>query len=131
LFGGTIAVSIAAAAAAGSLSAATTTPAGYTRAVIRICTGALLFDGRHQIGTRAGAISVSRDIRATGQRKLDDMYAATYLRIWYQIERAHTPQQRARLPLILNRVVHQPDNLKQQAHQLEVTLHVPDCTGGG
>jgi hypothetical protein len=32
--------------------------------------GALLFDGHHQIGTLAGAIAVSRDIRATGARRL-------------------------------------------------------------
>jgi len=131
-------------------------PAGYSRAVARICAGALLFDGRHRIGTRAGAITVSRDIRATGGRRLrrvDDLpkppgeaalavrwiaterrlvatYARAYLQIWYAIERANTPAQRARLPRVLAPLLHAPDALQAEAEQLELRLHVPDCTGG-
>jgi len=137
--------------------AAAITPERYARTVTRICERAVLFRNTHQIGTRAGAIAVSRDIRSTGrlrmrrvdavpvpsaiarkvarwiatERKLDVLYADTYLRIWYQIEQAHTPQQRARLPLILHRLVDRPDKLKERAGRLELNLSVPDCTGGG
>ena len=132
------------------------TPAAYSRAVSRICTGAPLFSHKHEIGTRAGAIAVSRDIRTTGhkrlrrvdavtkpvetaaadrrwiatERKLVEMYAADYLRIWNQIERANTAAPRARLPLVLHRLVHAADALKLRAGKLELRLSVPDCTGG-
>jgi hypothetical protein len=151
-----VAAVAAGAVTVGSLHAATMTPAGYSRAIARICAGALLFDGRHEIGTRAGAVAVARDIRATGNRRLRrvdavakppatddalvrwiaterqlvDLYAVTYLRIWNEIERARTPHQRAQLPLVLHRLVHAPDSLKLEAGTLELNLDVPDCTGG-
>jgi hypothetical protein len=141
---------------AGSVRAGTMTPAAYSRAVSRICAGAPLFSHNHEIGTRAGAIAVSRDIRTTGhtrlrrvdavtkpvktawkdkrwiatERKLVDMYATNYLRIWNQIERANTAAQRARLPRVLHHLVHAADALKLRAGRLELTLSVPDCTGG-
>jgi len=133
------------------------TPAGYSRAVMQICAGALLFDGRHQIGTRAGAVAVSRAIRATGgkrlrrvdavpkpastarlaarwiavERRLVQTYASTYLRIWYAIERARSPRERARLPALVHALIHRPDKLQRRATNLEQRLHAPDCTGGG
>ena len=130
---------------------------GYSQEVTRICAGALLFDGRHQTGTRSGAISVSRDIRATGARRLRRVdavpkpartaplatrwiaterqlvvkYAWAYLQIWYAIERAGTPRERAELPAVLGALIHAPDELQREAAQLEQALDVPDCTGGG
>lgn len=132
------------------------TPAGYSRAVLQICAGALLFDGRHEIGTRAGAIAVSKDIRATGgrrlrrvdavpkpagsadiafrwigvERRLVEMYASTYLQIWDEIERANSPAQRAALPQALHALLHRPDQLQYRAAGLEQRLRVVDCTGG-
>jgi hypothetical protein len=144
------------ATAAGALRAGTMTPAAYSRAVSRICIHPRLFTHKHEIGTRAGAIAVSRDIRATGhhrlrrvdavakpprtagndrhwilvERKLVDMYATNYLRIWDEIERANTAAERARLPRVLHRLVHASDALKLRAGRLELKLSVPDCTGG-
>ena len=144
---------------AGSALASSTppTPAEYSLAVTQICTGALLFDGRHQIGTRAGAIAVSRDIAATGggrlrrvdavpkpaasgalagqwiaiERRLVAMYASTYLRIWDEIETGYgSPREHARLADVLHALVHKPDALQHQAAALEQRLSVPDCTGG-
>jgi len=132
------------------------TPAGWSRAVTQICAGAVLFEGTHQIGTRAGAIAVSRDIRSTGgrrvgrvdalakpplgaelvarwiavERRLVATYASSYLRIWYAIERANTPAQRARLPRMLAPLLHAPDALQAEAQRFEQLLQVPDCTGG-
>ena len=132
-------------------------PAGYSSAVTRICSGALLFNGRHEIGNRAGAIAVSRDIRATGNRRLRrvdavpkpklttttivrwlgleralvEMYSANYLRIWTEIERADTPRERAALPARLRKLIREPVALERKAHGLESALRVPDCTGGG
>lgn len=132
------------------------TTAHYSRAVSRICAGARLFSHRHEIGTRAGAIAVSRDIRTTGhrrlrrvdavtkpvktaladarwiatERKLVDMYATNYFRIWQEIERADTPAEHAKLPAVLHRLVHEADSLKLRAGTFEATLSVPDCTGG-
>jgi hypothetical protein len=140
----------------GSVHATGMTPARYSHAVSRICAGAQLFSHRHEIGTRAGAIAVSRDIRTTGhrrlrrvdavtkpvktaradarwiatERKLVDMYATNYFRIWQEIERAHTPAEHAKLPAVLHRLVHEADALKVRAGTFEVTLSVPDCTGG-
>jgi enoyl-CoA hydratase/carnithine racemase len=132
------------------------TATGYSSAVTRICSGAVLFAGRHRIGTRVGAVAVSRDIRATGaqrlrrvdavpkpdktaavaarwiatERRLVATYARAYLQVWYAIERANTPAQRAKLPSVLDALVHTPDALEATAKQLEQRLHVPDCTGG-
>ena len=132
------------------------TPAGYSRAVTQICAGALLFDGRHQIGTRAGAVAVANDIRATGtrrlgrvdavtkpesnarlaadwiavERRLVETYAASYLQIWDEIERANSAAQRAALPRALRALIGRPDKLQHEAGRLELRLRVPDCTGG-
>jgi hypothetical protein len=148
----------AAALLAGATQAAQAlqTPARYSQAVAPICAGALLFEGHHQIGTLAGAIAVSQDIRATGarrlrrvdavakpagiarlaaawialERRLVKTYASTYLRIWYAIQRANSAAQRAALPGVLDALIHRPDRLQYQAARLERRLRVPDCTGG-
>jgi hypothetical protein len=148
----------AAALLAGATQAAQAlqTPARYSQAVAPICAGALLFEGHHQIGTLAGAIAVSQDIRATGarrlrrvdavakpagiarlaaawialERRLVKTYASTYLRIWYAIQRANSAAQRAALPGVLDALIHRPDRLQYQAARLELRLRVPDCTGG-
>jgi hypothetical protein len=125
--------------------------------VSRICAGAVLFEGRHEIGTRAGAVAVSRDIRETGARRLRRVaavpephlqahviklwleverrlvaaYARDYLLIWGAIEDANSPAQRARLPARLHALLHDPDALKRLAGVYELRLGVPDCTGGG
>jgi hypothetical protein len=132
------------------------TPAGYSQAVTQICRGALLFDGTHPLGTRAGAIAVSNDIRATGglrlrrvdalpkppetallaarwvatERRLVKTYAWAYLQIWHQIENARTPRQRAKLPAAVHAVTRKSDTLQHEAALLERALNVPDCTGG-
>jgi hypothetical protein len=125
------------------------TPAQYARAVSHICAGALLFNGTHAIGTRAGAVSVSRAIRATGsarlrrvellrkppktaelvetwlgiEHRLVGVYASTYLLIWNEIE--HGPRVR-----VLRALVDRPRPLELRAALLEATLGLPDCTGG-
>jgi hypothetical protein len=129
----------------------------YTRGVWRICGGSLLFDHPHDMGTRADALSVARDIRAStarrlarvtalpvpselrrlnsrwisSQRRLAASYARNWVRIYDAIEAAVTPAQNAALPSRLHRLVHAPDRLRLAAGRLELTLHVPDCTGGG
>src|SRR5262245_19048452 len=50
--------------------AARSSAAEYSRAVTRVCTGALLFDHQHAMGTRADALAVARDIRASTHRRL-------------------------------------------------------------
>jgi hypothetical protein len=132
-------------------------PTSWSDGVTQICAHALLFEGRHEIGTRAGAIAVARDIRASTARRLDriralevpppqpgpsmewldleqrlaDVYASSYVRIYNAIAAAATPKQRARLPRVLERLLHAPDALRGKAASLEGRLHVPDCTGGG
>jgi hypothetical protein len=129
----------------------------YSVAVARICADALLFDHAHPIGTRAGALAVARDIRAstarrlhriaavpvplslrrltrrwiTLQRRLAASYARTWVRIYDTIDAAHTPAQRAHLASRLARLVSEPDSLRLASGRLELRLHVPDCTGGG
>ena len=49
---------------------ATTAGRVYSLAVARICADALLFEKAHAIGTRAGALAVARDIRASTRRRL-------------------------------------------------------------
>src|SRR4029077_17733726 len=97
--------------------------AEYSRGVWRICGRALLFDHAHDMGTRADALSVARDIRAStarrlagvtalsvppelqrisngwisSQRRLASLFARTWVRIYDTIEAAHTPGQRATL----------------------------------
>lgn len=133
-----------------------TTPRTYSQAVARLCAGAVLFSHSHAIGTRDGAIAVSQDIRRTGARRLRrvdavakpapeatlahnwisverhlvELYATTYLRIWYAIERAETPRQRAALPVHLRALIDRPRTLEQKAGRFEQRLSVPDCTGG-
>jgi hypothetical protein len=129
----------------------------YTRGVWRVCGGALLFDHPHDMGTRANALSVARDIRAStarrlarvtalsvpgelrrlnsrwisSQRRLASLYARLWVRIFDTIDAARTPAQKAPLPEQLKALVHAPDPLKLAAGRLELQLHVPDCTGGG
>jgi hypothetical protein len=130
---------------------------GYSLAVTSICGGALLFDHAHHMGTRADAVAVARDIRAStarrlarvtalsvprelqrrssrwiaSQRRLAGSYARIWVRIYDTIDAVHTPAQRDTLAERLHRLVHAPDGLKRAAAQLELELHVPDCTGGG
>ena len=132
-------------------------PAGHWRVgVTKICTGALLFEGRHSIGTERGAVAVARDIRASTARRLtriealpahperplpashwlrlehrlSELYASDYLSIWHAIAHAKTPAERARLPRILGKLLHRPDVARAEARSLEGQLLVPDCTGG-
>jgi hypothetical protein len=131
-------------------------PTGYSARLMHICAGAVLFESTHSIGTRAGAIAVARDISTSGNRRLIradavpkppgvlrlakhwiaiehrliEMYANNYLRIWYAIERAHTPAERAKLPSALRALINEPRPLERRASELETTLNVPDCTGG-
>src|SRR5689334_6036587 len=136
---------------------ATPTPVEYSLAVTHICANALLFDGRHQIGTRVGAVAVSHDIRATGGRRLREvdavpkpaetavlagrwiaieqrlveMYSSTYLQIWDEIEAEYdSPRKHAHLAAVLQALVRRPDGLQRRAAALEQRLRVPDCTGG-
>ena len=124
--------------------------------VTRVCRLALLFEGRHSIGTEQGAVAVARDIRAStarrlarigalrarperprlaGQwlgveRRLSELYASNYVGIWHAIARANSPAERAGLPRILGRMLHRPDATRVRARHLEEQLQVPDCTGG-
>jgi len=124
--------------------------------VSRVCSGALLFEGRHSIGTEQGAVAVARDIRASTarrlarvkalrphperprlarqwlrvERRLSGLYASSYLGIWHAIAGAHTGVERARLPRILERLLRRPDATRRRAQLLEGQLQVPDCTGG-
>jgi hypothetical protein len=131
--------------------------AEYSLAVTRVCAGALLFDHAHDLGTRADALSVARDIRAStsrrlarvtalpappqlqdtssrwisSQRRLASLYARTWVQIYDTIDAARTPAQMTTLAARLQELVHAPDPLKLAAGRLELELHVPDCTGGG
>jgi hypothetical protein len=152
------AVFAAAAAAFSPPSAAVTPyPSSWSREVTGICAHALLFEGRHQIGTRAGAVAVARDIRASTarrlwhiralsirspqqrlsrrwlrlERRLAAVYASSYLGIYDAIAAAETPSERARLPRVLGRLLHMPDAIRETTTNLEQRLRVPDCTGGG
>ena len=131
--------------------------AEYSRGVWRICSGALLFDHAHDMSTRADALSIAHDIRAStarrlvrvsalsapaelrgissrwisSQRRLAASYADNWVRIYDAVEAARTPAQQAALPRVLHRLVHAPDRLRHVAGRLELKLRVPDCTGGG
>jgi hypothetical protein len=131
--------------------------ADYSLGVTRICAGALLFDHAHRMGTRADALAVARDIRAStarrlarvtalsvppelrslnsrwisSQRRLAASYARTWVRIYDTIDAARTPAQQAALPERLGHLVRVCDPLRRVAGRLELELHVPDCTGGG
>ncbi len=129
----------------------------YSAAITKICAGALLFDSPHGMGTRADALSIADDIRASTARRLDlatavsvppelqdisgrwidsqrrlaALYASTWVRIYDTVDAAHTPTQQAALPGRLEKLVHAPDALKSTARHLELELRIPDCTGGG
>ena len=132
-------------------------PSPWSQQVTGICAHALLFEGRHQVGTRAGAVAVARDIRASTarrlgriralsirppqqrlsrrwlrlERRLAAVYASSYLRIYDAIAAANTPSERARLPRVLGRLLHRPDTIRETTTNLEQRLRVTDCTGGG
>lgn len=153
-------------AAAGLASAAivalTTAPpdaaasTSWSRGVTVICAHALLFEGSHEIGTRAGAVAVAADIRLSTKRRLARVaalpvprsqrasaarwlvlesrlaavYASSYVRIFDVIAAARTPEQQDQEARLLGKLLHAPDRLQQAAAQLEGRLQVPDCTGG-
>jgi hypothetical protein len=126
------------------------------RAITKICSGARLFEGSHRLSTRADALAVARDIRASTRRRLDrvravpvprrrerlvkrwialerrlaDVYAESWVGMFDAIDAAQTPGQRERLPALLSRLLHAPDRLRVAASQIELVLQVPDCTGG-
>jgi hypothetical protein len=128
----------------------------YLLAVRQICTGTLLFENPHAMGTRAGAIAVARDIRASTarrltrvaavrpppsllhpvarwlslQRRLADSYADNWVRIYDAVDTARTPAQHAGLARALERFVRAPDPLRRASARLEQQLDLPDCTGG-
>jgi hypothetical protein len=128
----------------------------YAVAVAKICSGALLFEHAHAIGTDAGARAAAQDIRQSARRRLDrvavipiprdlrrpatrwislqrrlaESYATNWMRIHYAIDAARTPPQRARLPRRLAILLHAPDPLRRTSRRLELALGVPDCTGG-
>jgi hypothetical protein len=144
------------AATSASSAAIAAPPSEWSVAVTGICAHALLFEGRHEIGTRAGAVAVARDIRASTARRLGriralpvvppepresdrwlrlegrlaGVYARSYVQIFDAIAAARTPRQRARMPRILGRLVHAPDALRERAATVGSRLQVPDCTGG-
>jgi hypothetical protein len=144
-------------AATPARAASANSAAEYSLAVTHICAGALLFDGAHEMGTRADALVIAGDIRAStarrlagvtalsappelqytsslwisSQRRLAAMYAQLWVRIYDTIDAASTPAQEAALAPRLKRLVHLPDSLRRAAGRFELALHVPDCTGGG
>jgi hypothetical protein len=154
---GTALVASALAATMGRAAAASSPAAEYSAAVVQICAGSLLFDGAHPMGTRADALSIAADIRAStaqrlarvaavpvppelantnsrwilSQRQLASLFAREWVRIYDTIAAAHTPAQRATLAERVEKLVHAPDPLRLAAGRLELALHVPDCTGGG
>lgn len=131
--------------------------AAYSRAVTHICAGALLFEGTHQMGTRADALEIAEAIRGSTagrlarvtalsvpselqhsssrwislQHRLAELYARLWVRIYDTIEAARTQAQQAALPKRVEKLVHAPDRMKLAARRLELELRVPDCTGGG
>jgi hypothetical protein len=136
--------------------AATIESTTYSRAVTKICAHALLFEQAHSTGTRAGALAVAADIRASTQRRiahvvaiparpelratigrwivvekrLADLYALDYVRIYDVIAAPRTSAQDAAAARRLASLVHGPDGLRRTAGRLELELGVPDCTGG-
>jgi len=135
---------------------AVTTATTYSRAVGQICAGAVLFEQPHRIGTRAGALAVASDIRATSRRRLAlvatvqpaprqeamavrwqaveqrlaDAYALNYVRIYDLIAAPRSPQAEPRVARRLARLMRAPERLRMAAARAERQLHVPDCTGG-
>ena len=153
-----LAVCGAAVGAVGATTGASTAaPAqDWSHAVTRICTNALLFDGRHPIGTRAGAIAVARDIRSSTERRLGRVgvlpapaagrdvaarwlvverrlaaaYARSYLGIFDAIAAADTPGRREEASRRVASLLRAPDRPRSDAARLEEQLEIPDCTGG-
>lgn len=133
-----------------------TTRAAYSRAVAQVCTHALLFEQPHSISTRAGALAVAADIRASTQRRLvvvatvptppaqrvavvrwlalesrlADAYARDYVRIYDLIAAPRAPQHDRRAARRLATLMRPPGWLRHAAEGLERRLGVPDCTGG-
>jgi len=128
----------------------------YSLAVKGICAHAMLFEQRHPIGTRLGALAVAGDIRASThgrleivaalpivpvqrarvgrwlalEQRLADSYARTYVHVYGLIAEPRTPQQTARGARRLAVLMRAPDRLRQAAARREQQLRVPDCTGG-
>jgi hypothetical protein len=128
----------------------------WSRGVTNVCAHALLFEGSHEIGTRAGAVAVAQDIRSSTERRLTRIaalstrptqptlaahwlavesrlaavYASSYLRVFDVIAAANAPEQQEQAARLLGRLLHAPDRLRQVAALLEDRLQVPDCTGG-
>ena len=153
----TLAAMAAAGTASNSSSAADGSRITWSAAVTRICANALLFEEEHQLGNRAGAIAVARDIRASTARRvtriralpirppqrrlsvrwlaleqrLAAVYARSFVAIYDAIAAAESPQQRDELPEVLRHLLHAPDGLRDKTANLERRLRVPDCTGGG
>jgi hypothetical protein len=157
----TVLLPLAAVAALGTASnrsaAAEDSRITWSSAVTRICANALLFEEEHQLGNRAGAIAVARDIRASTARRLQRIralpirppqrrlsvrwlaleqrlaavYARSFVAIYDAIAVAESPQQRNELPKVLRRLLDAPDRLREMTTNLERRLRVPDCTGGG
>jgi hypothetical protein len=149
-------VTSAALVALAASAPAVATSSTWSRGVSRICAHPLLFEGSHEIGTRAGAVAVAQDIRAstarrlariaalpahptqpalavrwlTVERHLAAVYANSYLEIFDVITAARTPQQQSLAAQALGELVHAPDRLSRTAAHLELRLRVPDCTGG-
>jgi hypothetical protein len=135
---------------------AATTPATYARAVAQVCAHALLFEQPHSIGTRAGALAVADDIRASTQRRLAlvagiatppgqrtavvrwlavkrslaEAYALNYIRIYDLIAAPRTPRHDTQAARRLASLMHSPDRFRRAAAGFERQLRVPDCTGG-
>lgn len=133
-----------------------TTRAAYSRAVVQVCAHSLLFEQPHSISTRAGALAVAADIRASTQRRLvvvatvptppaqratvvrwlalesrlADAYALNYVRIYDLIAAPRAPQHDRRAARRLANLIQPPGRLRQAAEGLEQRLGVPDCTGG-
>jgi hypothetical protein len=158
----TCGVALAACVAASVVVAFATPPSAagadlaWSRAVAQICAGGLLFEGRHEIGTRAGALAVAEDIRATTRRRLvlvaalsppaglqaiaarwitieehlAAIYAHSYVRIFDVIDAGSAPGQREQEAQIIGRLLRAPDRFRQTAALIERRLRVPDCTGG-
>jgi hypothetical protein len=156
-FAGIAATALAAAALAATPghAASRNSVTEYSLAVTHTCAGALLFDHAHHMGTRADALSVARDIRASTarrlarvsalpvpaaeasavarwiavERRLADMYARNYLSIYDAISAPGTPAQHDRAVRSVRGLLDAPQALREDAGRLELQLRVPDCTG--
>ena len=134
---------------------AVVTAATYSSAVGQLCANAVLFEQPHSIATRAGALAVAGDIRASSRRRLAlvatvqaapgqgatvvrwlaleqrlaDAYALNYVRI-YDLIAAPRAQGETRAARRLASLMHAPDRLRMAAVRAGRQLRVPDCTGG-